>query len=103
MHTIKKRREMKLVTLLLCVFALTGCSGYGVKPEMSDFSQMKLDCSHQDAQIEYLRSQLTTPDERIIQVFNWFGDQERRHAVLSREYDANILAKIDTLEITCPQ
>lgn len=94
---------MKIVTLFLCVFALTGCAGYGINSEMSDLQRMQRDCPNQAEQIAFLNSQLTTSDERMLQVFNFFGDQEHRYAVLSREHDAQIRASIATIETTCPQ
>ena len=75
---------------------------------VDDLNYYQIDCSKRDEQIAFLKSQMSTVDDRLSSVFNTAslvgqigtridGSYDQHQAIRNREYDAIARVKIDQL------
>lgn len=96
------------------VFLAVLASGCAVTQRMAinDLNRMQVDCANKDAQIKFLESQLTTPDERMAAALgmnlfselaaNAKGEKSQFRSMVDREYDAIAKKLIWDLRTYCP-
>jgi hypothetical protein len=59
----------KFILAVVCTSVLAGCA---TRPRMDydDLNHFKIDCANKDAQLRFLQTQLSTPNERVAAMFN---------------------------------
>ena len=82
---------------ILSLALMSGCATQ--RMDINDLSEYKMDCANKDAQIKFLESQLTTPNDRIASMFMF--DRQQARAMTNREYDAVAKKLIWDLKTKC--
>ena len=100
-----------VVSAMLFAILSSGCA-VTQRMSINDLNRIQVDCANKDAQIRFLESQLTTPNERLaaalgMNVFsemfsNARGEKTQVHSMVDREYDAIAKKVIWDLRTYCP-
>ena len=102
------------ITGIACVLVALLSSGCAVTQRMNinDLNRMTVDCANKDAQIRFLESQMTTPNDRFAAALGmnavseaWAqmnGQKTQARSMLDREYDAIAKKLIWDLRTHCP-
>ena len=102
------------ITGIACVLVALLSSGCAVTQRMNinDLNRMTVDCANKDAQIRFLETQMTTPNERLAAAIGmnavseaWAqmnGQKTQARSMLDREYDAIAKKLIWDLRSHCP-
>ena len=97
--------------VLLPMLILAGCAS-SQRMSIDDLNYYQIDCNKRAEQQEFLRSQLTSPQDRLSSVFNISsimgqittridGTHSQHEATLRREYDAIARVKLMDLNTQC--
>jgi hypothetical protein len=98
-HGRKVLRTLSLLMLVPLVLATITSCATRQRMAYEDLIRLQLDCKNKDAQIRFLKTQLTTPGERAIAAFNSTsvlailgqhlnGTYEDNQRIYKRQYDA---------------
>ncbi len=100
--------SMKKVVVVLTLAALvTGCATTK-RMDYRDLSAYKIDCANKAAQIQFLETQLTTPNERVAAfatrgIFSIFdGTYHEKNRIMDRSYDAIARGLLWDIRTYCP-
>ena len=88
---------IKLTLPLVLLALMSGCATQ--RMDINDLSTFQVDCANKDAQIRFLESQLTTPNDRLATMF--MLDRQQAKAMTNREYDAVAKKLIWDLKTHC--
>lgn len=88
---------IKLTLPLILLTLMSGCATQ--RMDINDLSTYKVDCANKDAQIRFLESQITTPNDRLASMFMF--DRQQASAMTNREYDAVAKKLIWDLKTHC--
>ena len=106
------RANLRLLVAVIVMAVLSSGCAVTQRMAINDLGRMKVDCANKDAQIRFLESQMTTPDERMaaalgMNVFselfaNAHGEKTQFRSMVDREYDALAKRLIWDLRTHCP-
>ena len=88
---------MKFAISLVFLALVSGCATQ--RMDINDLSAYKVDCANKDAQIRFLESQITTPNDRLASMFMF--DRQQAASMSNREYDAVAKKLIWDLKTHC--
>ena len=102
---------MKLVLSLLALTTLVGCAS-SQRMDIADLDRYHIDCSKYEEQHAFLRSQLTSPSDKLASMFNTAsilgqigtrmdGTYDQHEATRSRRYDAVVKVHLRNLNEKC--
>ena len=102
---------MKRVLPILTALALVGCAS-SQRMDIADLDYFQIDCSKYEEQKAFLKSQLTTPADRMASLFNTAsimgqigtrmdGTYDQHEATRSRRYDAVVKLHLRNLNERC--
>jgi len=106
-HRVNTVRAIALLPLLL----LVGCAS-SQRMSIDDLNYYQIDCDKRTEQQAFLRSQLTSPTDRLSSLFNTSsimgqittrmdGTHNQHEATIGREYDAIVRVRLMDLNTSC--
>ena len=104
-------KKIALVSVL--ALTLSGCLTTTHRMDIYDLRYMQPDCANKEAQIRFLKTQMSTPEDRLKAAMNTRGlfsglmgalngTYTQQRAIEQREYDAIAKRLIWELRTTCP-
>lgn len=97
----------KVVVSLTLAVLVTGCATTK-RMDFQDLNRYKIDCANKEAQIRFLESQLSTPNERVVAKLTGGllsvldGTYHEKERIVNRSYDAIARGLLWDIRTYCP-
>jgi hypothetical protein len=105
---LKLRPFMKAVALVVTLATLVSGCATTKRMDFQDLNYYKIDCANKEAQIRFLETQLSTPNERVVAKFTGGllsvldGTYHEKERIVNRSYDAVARGLLWDIRTYCP-